>query len=438
MGKGHNPNNYYLVGSDAFYLNGTALVLLSYLLEAPLRYVLSTVSLSPLIYLRDVMGVLSALTVVLSWMRGQRNASLMAGICALLLLHTLIGVLMLPSFVQPWLGLKTYMPGLLGLSVAPLLARRTPQVVKFAAFCFVVTALGVIVNYWVEFPWVGLSLDGPMGSSLELSKEWWTADGQRLPGFTRASYIAAQYMLLSLAPLLATQIRWWQRAVLIGIAGEVIWLTTTKGALSGLALVAAYDALTLVPGCAALLPAVMMGMGMLVLGLPLIGVQIGRMSGEVPGWAESFMERIDDMWPRAFQLFDGPASIVFGRGIGGIGMPQTFTEPRTFNAADNLMVFMIVCFGVMGPLYVGALLARFAVRVRQAPRAPTTRWVGGFLAAILGVGMTTGLIEEAGTCAMLFVSIGLTFAPSQLTIAFPNRSGLTRMATRLRAPELSS
>ncbi|MET0386202.1 MAG: hypothetical protein ABW321_09610 [Polyangiales bacterium] len=421
--------NHYLIGSDRFYLFGGALVVLSYVVEAPLRFALDLVKLSALIYLRDLMGVLCALFLLLSWLRGQRSASLMAGVCALLTLHTLIGILGLPRMLQPLLGLKTYMPCLVGVALAPLLERRVAQVTKFAAWCYVITAAGVITNYWVEFPWVGLAMDGPMGE-LELSKQWWTADGLRIPGFTRVSYIAAQLMLISLGPLLATGIGWLLRLVLIATAGVVISLTTTKGAFTGLALIAVVDLLTVMSGFYGLVAPLLMGTSLVCLALPLIGVQIGRPNGPVPSWAESFAERIGDMWPRAFELLDDPVSVVLGRGVGGIGMPQTFVEPLLFNASDNLTVFLIVSFGVVGPLYLGLLVTRFAVRTRQAPRARTTRWLAAWLAALLGVGLTTGMIEEAVTCVTLGISIGMLFAQRKAHAMLPDRSGNSQRPAR--------
>jgi hypothetical protein len=405
----------YLVGSDRGYLVAFTIILLTYVVEAPLRFGLGVLFTDKIIYLRDVASALCVAAAMLSWFQGQGSAYVVVTGGAILMLHTLIGVVTLNTFAQPLFGLKIVAPFLLGLTVAPLLRIRIPQVSTFAGWCFVITAVGVVMNIWVEFPWVGMEFDSPVGK-LQLSRQWWSGGGLRLPGFTRASYIAAQIILATLVPLLAAASSAFKRLSLLGLAATVIALTTTKGAWSGLLLLLICDSLTFA-GLAHVAGAVLALAFFACLALPIIGVQFGRIGPPVPTWAESFMERLGDMWPRAFDLYDGPVSVVLGRGIGGIGMAQKLGEERIFNAADNLMVFLLVSLGIAGPIYLGWLIVRVAVAVRHVPVALPTRWACGWLAVLLGVGLTTGMIEEPVTNITLGISFGLMFVPRQVAAA---------------------
>jgi hypothetical protein len=398
--------SFYWFGSDRLYLGGAALVLLSYVLEAPLRFGLSALSLHSLIYLRDAWVLLTAALITLSWLRGQVSATLFVGVSCVLGVHTLIGVLNCPAIAQPLFGFKQFLPLLLGLSIAPLLQARVRQVSIFAGVCFGLTALGVLLNVWVDYPWIGMSYETAAGT-MEVSKQWWSDAGLRLPGFTRASYLAAQLMPLCLVPLLSQRLGRIVRLGLYASAAAIIWLTTTKGALTGVLALALSDVCLSLPGWSPLLGVLLAGEFATCLALPLIAVQIGPLAAPVPGWAQSLMERIGDMWPRAFELYDGALSVVFGRGLGGIGMSQNFGESFRFNAADNLMVFLLVTFGLLGPIYLGIVVARLAAFCKHLPIEPVTRWAAGWIVILLAIGLTTGMLEDPVTSVSLGISLGL-------------------------------
>src|SRR5688572_19155008 len=135
-----------LVGTDRSYLIGATLIVLSYVLEAPLPYFLASISLGLLIYARDAAMVMYLATVALSWIGGQRNAFLVVLVALLLLAHTLIGCLTLARIRQPLFGLKVFLPLVLGLIIAPLLATHNKPLRVLAWSCFVLTAIGVVMN----------------------------------------------------------------------------------------------------------------------------------------------------------------------------------------------------------------------------------------------------------------------------------------------------
>jgi hypothetical protein len=100
----------------------------------------------------------------------------------------------------------------------------------------------------------------------------------------------------------------------------------------------------------------------------------------------SFIDRMNDMWPRAWQLGVDYGLPLLGRGMGGIGVPVSMFEPDLANAGDNLFVYCLVLLGVVSiPLFVLGYLALFKLcsrlhldAVRQAlVIAVAVNWYGG-------------------------------------------------------------
>jgi hypothetical protein len=144
-----------------------------------------------------------------------------------------------------------------------------------------------------------------------------------------------------------------------------------------------------------------------------ICVQLEAPAGEVPSWAASFVERMLQMWPRAFALFDGPLSVVLGRGLGGIGSPQQLGEAHWFNTADNVMLFLLVTFGIAGPIYLGIVAARLSATLATGATTPAVCWACGWFALLLAVGLTSQMIEDPISNLSLGVSLALLFQPGE-------------------------
>jgi hypothetical protein len=397
---------------DRLVLGGACAVILSYVLEAPLRFGLNLIGLDFAIYARDLLTIAFVGMMMLPWQRPRPGAGLVAIATAVLCVHTLIGVLMLDNVRQPLFGLKIFLTFLLGLVVGPLLRDRARQVAGFASVCYALTALGVLVNVFVEYPWTGLSFETAVGTT-ELSRKWWTAGEARLAGFTRASYLAAQMMLVSLVPILTQRPRWWLRVTLLALAGVVIALTTSKAAYTGLAALTVCHLLLLGPSLTPLLVGFIASLYVTCLALPIICVQLDAPTGRIPSFAASFVERMQDMWPKALALLDGPLAVLVGRGLGGIGSPQQLGDARWFNSADNMMLFVLVTFGVAGPTYFGALALRLSGRLADGPRDHTLSWASAWMAIMLAVGLTSQMIEDPISMFTLGVGAASLFGPTE-------------------------
>jgi hypothetical protein len=89
-----------------------------------------------------------------------------------------------------------------------------------------------------------------------------------------------------------------------------------------------------------------------ILGWSLDWSQAARVDIDHPLYG-SFIDRMNDMWPRALKLITDSETVILGRGLGGIGVPVDVFEPALANAGDNLWVYAMVVMGVVGlPLFV--------------------------------------------------------------------------------------
>ncbi len=400
---------FYRFGANRFFVGGVALTLIGYTLEGPLRHALQLAGMETLLYLRDVFALVCVMLVLAGWAAGQANAFSVAAASGILIAHTCIALISLPPF-QALFGLKIFLPFMLGLIVAPLLATERRTIVRFAALTLCVTVLGVLLNDFVEFPWIGSAYETAFGST-SISRQWWVEGGtRRLPGFARASYDAASFALLALVPLIVTPMRLPTKALLIGICGYTVVLTTSKGPL--LALPAMLLELILAHAFgSAVASAYLMLLGAVCLAVPLIAVHVHIGTAGLPSILDSFMERVLDMWPQAFALLEHPIQVLCGRGIGGIGVAQAFGDWAKDNSADNVMVYLLVSCGVLGPIYVGGLLFKLHALLGSRPRADfTALCAGGWTALWLANGITANMIEEPAMNLVIGLVSGLTMA----------------------------
>jgi hypothetical protein len=74
----------------------------------------------------------------------------------------------------------------------------------------------------------------------------------------------------------------------------------------------------------------------------------------------SFIDRMNDMWPRALDLATEHGVPILGRGLGGIGVPVSVFEPVLANAGDNLWVYVAVIGGWLSiPIFIAGYIQIF-------------------------------------------------------------------------------
>lgn len=401
----HTFRRTYLFASDRLLLGCVAFYALTAIFEGPLRLGLFRVGAGSALYVRDLVIAVPVMVAVAAWLAGQASAVPVPAVLGLLLAHLMIGIFTLPSTFQALFGLKIFLPLLCGVAIAPLLRKQPDALIKFCRLTLVATAIGVGLNLFVDYPWIGLSYDTAFGET-SAARQWWSAGELRLPGFTRGSTAAASIALVCLVPLLLRSTSWKVRAGWILLASATIFLTTSKGPM--MTIPALVIEIVLLTRFNSLRPSLVYiwSAAVVCLAVPLIAVNSGASHDDVPRILHSFIDRIVDIWPRAFELLDWQ-SLLWGRGLGGIGTPQTFGEWARVNSADNFMVYILVAFGVLGPLYVVAIVLRVSRVTAEGALGPFELHLShAWLLVWFVHGFTTNMLEDAIATLSFGVIVG--------------------------------
>ena len=388
---------------------------MTYLFEGPARYVLMLAHVPTLIYLRDVAAFALVAFAVSSWLGGERRLFPLVVAVYVLFLHLLCGVFTLPSVLQPLLGLKVFFTFLFGMAAAGAIAERAQSLAGLALAAFLATACGVALDVVIDFPWAGEAYESAI-ATVQVSREWSSGGIPRLAGFARASFDAATIVLVLIVPLLASRWNVLFRALLWVTAFATIWLTTSKGALLALAALAVWAVLEGRSSTKRLVLPWIATFASICLALPIAATQFGfgvRRS-QVAGWLSSFVERIDFMWPDALNTWLTHGNLLTGRGLGGIGFAQVSGEWWRYNAADNLMIYLLVSFGVFAVLYAGG----FLVTLRRTFHADPSQeflalCVRGWALLVFSYGCTSNMVEQP----LMNMTIGFCFGAVTMVFA---------------------
>jgi len=392
-----------------------ALFLLESIFSGALRYGLANVHLSALIYIPKFLLLLAVVVVPLA--RGRLNISFFL-ISLALFGYMILGLVILPSQKQALFGIWILVPFLFGLLAGPLLIREPKELCGLIAFMFWVAWLGLIINTFVNYPWIGSSYH-LAGVSLETSRQWYNSFSlSRLPGFSRASFTVASQLLMfgvflvfSLRSNIVRVLTWMA-------AGLGILLTTAKGPFGAWLIISVY-LVTQIWGLKQLWNVPLILVAVAVAALPVSSLLVhysfylGHLSGANP--LSSFSDRLDWMWPESLKLISQPWQWFIGRGIGGIGIPQKFFSGRHFMPADNFFVYLCVDFGLLGAVGFFTICVWAALRHH---RSALTLIGSGFatILAVLAYGGVVNVVEDS--MLMLFIAF-------QIAIAFDHEVSLS-------------
>jgi hypothetical protein len=396
------------------FLWAAVVITATYLFEGPTRYVLLLAHVPSLIYLRDLAAVALVGFAISSWMGGERRLFPLVVAVYALFLHLLCGMLLLPGVVQPLLGLKVFFTFLFGMAAASAISQHPHGILRLALGAFVATVIGVLLDVAMNFPWAGQAYESAI-ATVQVSREWTSGGIPRLAGFARASFDAATIVLVLMVPMLASRWHVFWRVLLWSTGVATIWLTTSKGALLAMAALAGWAMLeSLASGRRAVL-AWISSFAAVCLILPIAATQFGFgvRRGDVAGWLSSFVERIDFMWPDAIATWLEHGNVFTGRGLGGIGFAQLGVEWWRYNAADNLMIYLLVSFGLFALLYVGAFLWSLRRTFNgEGSQELIARCVRGWAVVLFSYGWTSNMVEQP---LMNFI-IGLCFGVAMIVL----------------------
>jgi len=382
------------------------------LFEGVLRYVFATAGFPNALYVRDVIPVVSVLFLFLRALLADRRIELPIAIALVLLAcHAAWAMVLGVNNFAIAFGLKIFMFIPYGMAMWPLVRRRWRFALTFAAAMFAVTAAGVFANFFLQkMPWEGLEYQTAFGS-VTSTRLWWVPGGfSRLPGFARTSFDAA--MILGITGMLAL-LRFRHLAVrlsIIALGLVAIVLTTSKGMILAFPVAASWliaadrwpwmkgrVLVTTLCAVTAVLPLLMVG----------YNLSTSMHASNFPAAINSVWERFSMVWPQAFDLLpDGPAALL-GAGPGSIGTPQLYgAAPHHFNPADNLAIFLVVNFGLLGLGYY-ALPAWILPKVADFESTEIHRAYVGMLVIAYGYGMSISMIEESFFCLFFGLSLGI-------------------------------
>jgi len=401
-----------LLRVDYIFLAPLLLYLPLLVFEGALRYFLWHVGLEALVYIpKGLMIVLFWLVIIFALTRGRLGKAFVF-LLGILIIGFFVGLYYTGSFFQAAFGLWVYTPMLYGTVALPSFLRIGKKGSSFVLILWFAVMAGLLWDCISLLPWTGF--DYELGkATIEASRKWTTFGIKRCAGFTRASFSAA-YLILFFAVYLATKLKSKFFIFSIWLAtGLGLLLTTHKTAIGiylGISLLGPvlllYPYASIVRQSFKVLPAI----------VALIGISLPLLSGVVTIAPESHFEKVilaslgmrfSDTWPDALALVKNDGNLVLGRGLGGIGAPQKYFEPKLHNPADNMFLSLYVSFGAGMIAFVGILvhgLSRLDLRDSWHNRL---FWLLGL--AVLLQGWTINAVEDPLTSIILGLLLGYIF-----------------------------
>lgn len=380
------------------------LALATFILDAPIRYALSIAKLESALYLRDAVCAAVVGISLFGWLAGKWTSNLLIP-TYLIVLHLLWGAINLPSIAQPIVALKIYITFLAGIACYESFRQRENAAITAINYLYYITAFGVLIDYFFEMPWSGATFNSAVGE-VTVSREWTSGGLNRTAGFGRSSTETAAFLAILAAPTLTNLRNRNTHCFIFYIANmALIALTTTKGAILAWALIGAL--LPIIGSgnhrAAILLSMLMAGFGLAIPSL--IYMYDLKMNVNNQFWwlLSSFSDRINRMWPEAILNIHHHGSLIFGRGLGGIGFPQLFGEGKLYNSADNVMLYIYATFGIPGIFYTYRILNNLLSRGNTVTKTQST----GIFSIWLIYWFSYGLVGNNIDSAVLLFSAGL-------------------------------
>ena len=389
----------------------TTLFLLSLVCYGPFRYYMAKFGLAEFVYIPKIL-LFIMIPFMISYFGRASKALIIGG--AIVALFAGWGMIELPSPGQSLFGVWVVIPLLYGLASARYFANDPSAYKKIFVVLFIIALSGVLVNVFVQYPWVGASFK-IAGAEVQISRRWWAFGISRIGGFSGASFDAAiQIMFFSVWLMFVINSN--AIKVLVWIASGVgVTLTTTKGVLGAYLILTTFFISGKVFGHKLLWRQIwvlllLVNLSLLVF-LPLSTVII-HYNPTFHGYFDrfifaSFGDRLNYTWPASFGLLHHDVGWLFGRGIGGIGTPQTYFEPSNALPADNLYVYLAVD---LGPILAAVILLAICLKAaRSFWRANDASLTFSILIVLMAYGMVVNIIEAPILSLFFGVVIGRLF-----------------------------
>jgi hypothetical protein len=399
------PRSYEQPLAALFTISALAYLTI-YALEAPIRFGLLWAGKDQFILARDflIFGPLGALLVAQGLRLRLHPAFLVAGI--LIAFHGLVFMGTIRSVIGLLYGVKIVINILFGFFAASALLYPSNRALKYISLIWGVLIFGVFLDkFGVAFPWAGMkTIVGDI--NVDVSKDWMISDpfARRVAGFARSS-IAVACVVPPLAIIMINRMRHTFLRLLIALLSlAAVFFTTQKGAIIAFA---PLMAIMFLPSNMRLkaLRIACISFIILAIAAPLLTLDVHLSHGSGVFSTESLYLRIAYTWPQAIAWIERHDLMLFGVGLGGIGGPQRFYAPDSFNPADNVMILLYAYFGIFAALYV-AFAARLATRPIIGDRAHVVPAIA-ILAFCFGYGTVLSMIEDQSAALFIGAALGV-------------------------------
>ena len=338
------------------FLWATLLICGSYIFEGPVRYVLLMAHAPTLIYLRDLAALGFVAFAVSLWMGGERRLFPLVVAVYALFLHLLCGVLLLPSVAQPLLGLKVFFTFLFGMAASMAIAERSGRCCVSLFWRF--------SRRWAACCSMRSSTSPGRGRPMSRRSRRFRFRASGARAESRGCRVS-RVRPSTLQPFscadrahsgkpLARRVE--SSAVVDGLRHHLAH--DDEGRLARVVALAVWGFLESLRGARRLVIAWIASFAGLEPGAAdrRISVRLRRSPRRSGALAQLFRRAHRLHVARCHRHVARARQLVTGRGLGGIGFAQLGLEWWRYNAADNLMIYLLVSFGLFALLYVGAFL----------------------------------------------------------------------------------
>lgn len=334
-------------------------VLLRDAFSAPLRLGLQMVGASVGWFLFDALiAVALAASLYLGFRSHSVRRRTIAGVTlAMIILPVVTGYLQGNGPVAIFAGYKILAPLLLCLNTPRILTELQGRYAYLFIALLVVTFAFLWCNQYVNYQWVGTSIE-QFGQKKDVSRLWYSEEGQRLAGATAASVSAAALLVIFYALSRERFKAWWVDLLLLAIAAYGIWLTNSKTTYFSLAMVAVLGNLYRLPKSVTTLfrrpityyTQIAVSVFFLLAGI--IPMWIGATGTPMAYFRyNSVLDRVKFTWPSAMERIGelgGNLAYIVGTGFGSFGSPSYYSQKYIFitSDADNYVIYSFAIFGI--------------------------------------------------------------------------------------------
>lgn len=400
------------------------LYLVSLTVDGFLRWLCDSYGAPEALYLRDLLplfGIVAAWVVsrAIGFIRWQR---LMVGFLLFCFTWFAWGLLNGIPPAQGLFAIKTLTSIPTGAALWLILRNHDD---RFSTFCLVLAVFvfaGVLADAFLDMPWAGLSYK--IGSiAIEGQREWTIDNVERLAGFSRASFEAGMQIAVLGSVVVGSSMRGSVRLMVAAVLLIGALMTTSRASVLAFCIAGVLGVFfRFMPRSAqssrrrrrsSVLPLfcqllvwspVLLVIG--VFGFPFITESIDRMSKGGSLDMASFAMRTEGIWLEALQLLSSPETWLAGLGMGALGAAQVPFEPENFNPGDNLFIYTLINFGIVGSALVFVTISRSCRDLLASPISRPT------YALCLFAVLTAGMLVTAVESPIAGVGLGLALAES--------------------------